>query len=111
MTGDAQTAGHAPWSATAGGLRVQVRLTPRGGGDRIDGTGADSDGRPHVLARVSAPPEKGAANAALEKLFAKALGVPKRDVTLAKGQTQRVKTLEIAGDPAALAAALAALCG
>lgn len=102
-------AADAPWEEIPGGLRLHVRLTPKGGADRIDGIGTDADGRTHLAARVSAPPDKGKANAALEKLVAKTLGAPRRDVTLARGQTSRVKTLEIAGDPAALAAALAAL--
>ena len=88
-----------------------MRLTPKGGADRIDGIGHDAGGRAHLAARVSAPPDKGAANAALEKLLAKALGLPKRSVTLTRGQTTRVKTLELAGDPEALAARLEAALG
>ena len=66
-------------------------------------------GRAQLLARVSSPPVEGAANAALVRLVAKALGVPKSTVMLASGQTARIKTLEIAGDPAALERALKAL--
>ncbi len=40
------------------------------------------------------------------RLVAKALGVAKRDVTLASGATSRLKRLHVSGDPAALAAAL-----
>lgn len=97
-----------PWTEIPGGVELQVRLTPKGGADRIDGIGADADGRAHLSARVSAPPDKGKANAALEKLVAKTLGVPRRDVALTRGQTSRVKTLQVAGDPKALAAALTA---
>ncbi|MGG7566643.1 DUF167 family protein [Rhodovulum sp. DZ06] len=101
----------APWEEIPGGLRLHLRLTPKGGADRIDGIAADADGRAHLAARVSAPPDKGKANAALEKLVAKALGVPKRDVALVRGQTSRVKALEVAGDPKALVAALRAATG
>ncbi|CUU43416.1 hypothetical protein BVIRIDIS_24360 [Blastochloris viridis] len=62
-----------------------------------------SDGRRVVAARVRAVPESGAANAALVALVAAALKVPKRDVELVAGATSRVKTLHVAGDPAALA--------
>ena len=47
--------------------------------------------------RVSAPPVEGEANAALEKLLAKALGLPKSAVAVAAGQTARVKQLAIRG--------------
>jgi uncharacterized protein YggU (UPF0235/DUF167 family) len=77
--------------------RLAVRLTPRGGSDRIDGWGEDASGRPLLKVRVSAPPVEGEANAALEKLLAKALGLPKSAVTVAAGQTARIKQLEIRG--------------
>lgn len=77
--------------------RLAVRLTPRGGADRIDGWGEDAAGRPLLKVRVSAPPADGEANAALEKLLAKALGLPKSAVTVAAGQTARVKSLLIEG--------------
>ncbi|MDG2521142.1 DUF167 family protein [Caulobacter segnis] len=77
--------------------RIAVRLTPRGGRDRIDGWDKDGDGRPFLKARVSAPPEDGKANAALVVLIAKSLGVPKSAVTIASGQTARLKQIEIEG--------------
>ena len=77
--------------------RLAVRLTPRGGADRIDGWSEDAQGRPLLKVRVSAPPVEGEANAALEKLLAKALGLPKSAVAVAAGQTARVKQLAIRG--------------
>lgn len=85
-----------------------MRLTPRGGRDAIGGLG-EAGGQPCLLARVAAPPAEGAANAALCRLLAGALGLPAGAVTLVAGATARVKTLRLAGDPAALAARLAAL--
>lgn len=76
---------------------MRVRLTPSGSADRIDGAELDEAGLPYLKARVRAPPEKGEANAALEKLLAKALGVPKSSVQVARGATARLKTIEIAG--------------
>ena len=98
-----------PWVRTATGLRLTVRLTPRGGRDALGGVRHDSDGQAQLLGRVSSPPVDGAANAALVKLVAKALGVSKSAVTLVSGQTARIKTLEIAGDPTELELALEAL--
>ena len=100
-----------PWRATTDGLALVVRLTPKGGRDAIDGVETMSDGKAVLKARVRAVPEDGKANAALVELIAKALRVPRSAVTVVAGQTSRVKTLEIAGDGAELAAALAAVCG
>ncbi len=98
-----------PWQRTATGLRLTVRLTPRGGRDALGGVRGDQAGRAQLLARVASPPVEGAANAALVRLVAKTLGVSKSAVTLASGETARIKTLEIAGEPAALERALKAL--
>ena len=95
-----------PWQRTATGLRLTVRLTPRGGRDALGGVRRDQAGRAHLLARVSAPPVEGAANVALVRLVAKALSVPKSAVAITSGETARIKTLEIAGDPAILEQAL-----
>ena len=94
-----------PWSVGAGGVRLTVRLTPRAGRDRI-GEVAGVDGRPVLRVSVTAPPAEGAANAALRRLMGRALGVAKSAVTLASGETGRIKVLEIAGDGAAIAARL-----
>lgn len=77
--------------------RLRVRLTPRGGADRIEAVEADAAGLPLVRARVRAAPTEGQANAALEKLLARALGVPRSTVRVARGQTARIKTVDIDG--------------
>lgn len=77
--------------------RLAVRLTPRGGRDRIDGWAEDEAGRPVLKVRVAAPPVEGEANAALLRLIAKALGAPKSAVRIVSGDTARVKQLEIDG--------------
>jgi hypothetical protein len=71
--------------------RIAVRVTPRASSDRIDGW--DDAGRLRV--RVTAPPADGAANAAVTKLLAKALGVPTRDVALVSGATSREKLFDV----------------
>lgn len=84
--------------------RLRVRLTPSGGADRIDGAARSEDGKLYLKARVRAAPEKGEANAALEKLLAKALGVAKSQVSVERGATARMKTVAVEGlDEAALA--------
>jgi uncharacterized protein len=95
-----------PWISTADGVLLDVRLTPRGGRDAIDGIEHLADGRAVLKARVAAPPSEGEANEALCRLVAKAVGIPMRDVTLAAGVTGRLKRLIIAGDSPTLIAAL-----
>ena len=51
--------------------------------------------------RVSAPPEDGRANQAVERLMARALGVHARDVRIVRGHTTRDKIIEIDGLDAA----------
>lgn len=74
--------------------RITVRVTPRAASDRIDGF--DTAGR--VRVRVTAPPADGAANAAVAKLLAKALGLPARDIALVYGATSREKVFEVPVD-------------
>jgi uncharacterized protein YggU (UPF0235/DUF167 family) len=73
-------------------VRFSVRLTPRGGLDRIDGV------RNGTLAvRVAAPPVDGAANVALLRLIAANLDVPASAVALLGPSTGRVKRIEVRG--------------
>lgn len=66
--------GREPWQARGDGLDVCLRVTPRGGRDAIVGIETLSDGRQVVKVRVRAVPEEGAANDAVRRLLAKALG-------------------------------------
>jgi len=55
--------------------------------------------------RVAAPPVEGKANEALTAFVAKALGVPRRGVSIVKGESAREKLLlvaDVAADPARL---------
>ncbi len=98
-----------PWKTVDEGLLLTVRLTPKGGRDRIDGIVCDADGRPAIKVRVSAPPVDGAANVALVKLLAKSLGVAKSRVEFVSGETARLKRLAVTGDPETLSRKLGRL--
>ncbi len=50
-----------------------------------------------LKARLTAPPVDGAANAALISLLAERLAVPRRTISIVRGETSRQKTIEIAG--------------
>ncbi len=82
-------------------VRFAVRLTPRGGRDAIDGVGEDGV----LRVRVAAPPVEGAANEALCRLLARALGVAPGGVRIVGGAGGRRKLVEAEADPARLAAA------
>ena len=96
-----------PWRVVGDGMLLTVRLTPRGGGDAIDGVERLADGSPVLKARVRAAASDGEANAALVRLVAKSLKVAPRHVSLVAGATARIKRLKIDGGGPALAAALA----
>lgn len=81
----------------AGGVRLAVRLTPKGGRDRIDGWAVGSDGKPYLKVRVAAPPENGKANTALIALLAKTLRIAKSHIVIAAGETARLKHIDVAG--------------
>lgn len=98
-----------PVSAAADGVRVAVRLTPRGGRDRIEGIVRDAEGSAALKVSVAAPPEDGRANDALLQLIAKQWGFARRDLTIAGGLKSRNKTVHVAGDPALLLRRLRAL--
>lgn len=95
-----------PWSVTADGVALSLRLTPRCGRDAIDGVEVLPDERPVLIARVRAAPADGEANAALIRLVAKSLGVPRRDVAVVAGATGRLNRLLISGNGPTLIAAL-----
>lgn len=100
-----------PFRSRADGIDLFVRLTPKAALDRIEGVETSADGRSQLKARVRAVPENGAANQALERLVAKALGVPGSSVSVVAGGTARLKTLRIVGDAAELAKRIEALSG
>ena len=72
--------------------RFSVRLTPRGGADRIEGV---RNGVLHV--RVAAAPVDGGANLALVRLLARELGVPSGAVTIVGGERAHTKRIVVAG--------------
>jgi uncharacterized protein (TIGR00251 family) len=98
-----------PWTAVAGGVVIDVRLTPRGGRDGIDGIEELADGRAVLKARVRAAPNEGEANTALCRLIAKSLHTTPRQVEIAGGTTSRLKRVRVLGEPTALIATLSGL--
>lgn len=98
MNGEPAPAGSEPVEPLReehGRLLVPLRVTPRAASDELsfDGTG--------LRVRVTAPPVKGAANAAIIALLARRLHVPKSSITLVRGASAREKLVAIEGIAAA----------
>ena len=92
-------------TCTATGIRLALRVQPRAGRDRVVGRHGD-----RLRIQVAAAPVDGAANAAVVAVIAAWLGVPRRTVSIAVGETGRDKVVAVlADDPAALAARVEAL--
>ncbi len=79
------------------GIVLAVRLTPKSSKDEVSGV-ESYDGNTVLKARVRAVPDKGKANAAVIKLIAKWLGVPRSMVGLASGGKSRLKSIAVSGD-------------
>ena len=73
------------------GTTITIRATPGAARDRITRTGGD------IRVYTTSPPEDGKANAAIQKLLAKALGCAPSDLALIRGQTGRSKSFRING--------------
>lgn len=87
-----------------------VRATPKSAREGVAGLTETPQG-PALAIRVRAAPDKGEANRAVERVIAEWLGVPRSSVGVSAGGKSRVKTVEIAGDPARLAALIEARLG
>jgi hypothetical protein len=71
---------------------LEIKVVPGASRDEVAGwLGAA------LKVRVTAPPERGRANAAVEEIVAEALGVPRDGVRVVRGTTSPRKTLEIRG--------------
>lgn len=83
-------------------VRISIRLTPRGGSDRVDGVEEDE-----LRCRVAAAPVDGAANVSLVRLLARELDLPTSAVRIVAGGAARRKVVAFDGGPgvAALIAA------
>lgn len=85
-------------------MRIAVRVTPMAARDEIGPPIEDEYGRHVLQVRVRAKPSEGEANAAVEKLIAKTLGLARASVRVVQGGKSRIKQVEL-GDLHADAAA------
>lgn len=78
--------------ATAGGVRLRLRVQPRASRTEVAGVHGDA-----IRVRLTAPPVDGAANEALVRLLAERLGVARGAVRLVAGAGGRTKVVEVEG--------------
>lgn len=88
---------------------LRVRVNPGASRAAVGGRWDGPNGDTRLIVRVTAPPEKGKANKAAAEAIAKAFGLPKSSVSITAGETDRLKTFALGGDPGILSVRLAAL--
>ncbi len=71
------------------GREIRVKATPRAAFERIVDEGDQ------LRVYITVPAENGKANAAIQKVLAKALGLPKSRLTLKRGATSRDKVFVV----------------
>jgi uncharacterized protein (TIGR00251 family) len=74
---------------------LAIRVTARSAKPGIGGWRAGGDGREELEVRVAEAPADGAANAAVVKLLAKALGLSRSEVAIVSGQASRHKRVAL----------------
>lgn len=75
-----------------GGVRLHLFIQPKASKNEVVG--------PHngeIKIKITSPPVDGEANAGLIEFLSKLFKIPKRDITLVKGETNRHKVVELAG--------------
>lgn len=77
---------------------IRVKLTPSAKKTEIVGWADDENGECYLKVSVTAVPEKGKANKALITLLAKHFKIPKSSISIVRGGTERLKTLELPAD-------------
>lgn len=71
---------------------LKLHVTPRGSRNEVIGWRNDT-----LCVKITAPPVEGAANAAIVKFIADALGIRKSQIELVSGEKSREKTLRVTG--------------
>lgn len=77
-------------------MKITIKLTPNARKNAISGWETDVCGNKILKAQVTAIPEDGKANKALIALLSKEWKIPKSAISILRGDTSRLKTLEIA---------------
>ena len=74
---------------------LAIRVTARSAKPGIGGWRAGADGREELEVRVAEAPTDGAANMAVVRQLARALGISRSEVTIVSGQASRHKRVAL----------------
>ena len=77
---------------------LAIRVTPRSAKPGIGGWRETADGREELDVRVAEAPADGAANEAVIRLLAKALGISRSELSITSGSASRHKRIAIPFD-------------
>jgi len=88
----AETAMTVPVRESSAGATFSVKVHPRARKNAITGTVGDA-----LKLSLTAPPVDGKANQAVIEFFAGFFDIPRSSVTIASGQTSRLKVICVAG--------------
>ena len=80
------------------GVIIRTRVTPNAKKDIIECSEIRDDGLAYLKIKTRAIPEDGKANAAVIKIIAKAIGIPKSEIVIKSGHTSRIKILLVNAD-------------
>lgn len=80
------------------GLVIRVRISPNSSSCLVNGVMEAADGAKMLKISLKSVPEKGKANKELMDFLAKKMQIPKIDIELLSGETQRVKKILLYGD-------------
>ncbi len=72
-----------------------VRVTPGSSANKINKIFLDEKKQEWLRVNVAAPPEDGKANEELVKFLAKLLKISKSEITIIRGETSRLKVLQL----------------
>jgi uncharacterized protein (TIGR00251 family) len=87
----------APFRAAADSVLVHVLAAPKASRNGVEGAVTTAQGAA-LKVRVTAAPDRGKANQAIIKLLAKAWHLPTSRFSIVAGNTDRHKTILVAGD-------------
>lgn len=76
---------------------ITVKLNPGARQNKVMGWEEDLFGEQTLKVQVTTIPEKGKANKAMIALLSKHWKIPKSAITILRGQTNRIKILEVKG--------------
>lgn len=77
---------------TKSGVRIGIKVQPRSSRNQVVGEQGGA-----LKIKLTAPPVEGEANAALIEYLAAFLDISRKDIRLIKGETSRLKIVEISG--------------